>query len=144
MVIVPCLYKGPSNCWLNAPPSIVVHGGAPSSLVIDERPSLMFSVLTPLLVAMVRASFVGDGSTSVGEKMHPKFLVDVGDGKSSTLFLPLACDLSSLLLDFGLLYGYRLLASSQLVVVEHQEVCISLVKLVETLKLELGDSLEKR
>jgi hypothetical protein len=33
---------------------------------------------------------------------------------------------------------------SQLVVVEHQEVCISLVKLVVTLKLELGDSLEKR
>jgi hypothetical protein len=97
-----------------------------------------------MLDAMVRASFVGDGSTSVGEKMHPKFLVDVGDGKPSTLVLPLACDLSSLLLDFGLLYGYRLLAISQLVVVEHQEVCISLVKPVVTLKLELGDSLQKR
>ena len=79
----------------------------------------MFSVLTPLLVAMVRASFVDDGSTGVGEKMHMKFLVDVGDGKPSTLILPLARDSSSLLLDFGLLYGYRLLASSQLVVVEH-------------------------
>lgn len=28
--------------------------------------------------------------------------------------------------------------------IEHREVCISLVKIVKTLKLELGDSLEKR
>jgi len=49
---------------MKAPPSIVVHGSAPLSLVMEERPSLMFSFLMSLLVVMVRASFVGDGSAS--------------------------------------------------------------------------------
>jgi len=41
--------------------------------------------------------------------MSSKCLVIVGDGKPSTLVLPLACDLGSLLLKFGILYGYMLL-----------------------------------